>query len=276
VRKIRKGDTEKGFAEADIILEGSYRTPSQEHAPLETCCSVAYMDEKDRLVIHSKSQGIFFVLGGLCAVFNLPMSKVKFVGGTIGGGFGAMNSVHTDHIAGLLALKTGKPVRFKFTREEEMMYSTVRSPWYFKFKDGVKKDGRIVARQIEVIHDCGGYTDLGLYAVEKNINFISGPNSIDNVSIDAYLVYTNKVPSGSMRGFGINIGQFAEQVQMDKIAAATGIDPFEIRLINAFKEGDKNHIESPLTAVSQIETLQNVAEMSGKILPEKYLSMSSK
>lgn len=276
VRKIRKGDVAKGFAEADIIVEGEYRTPTQEHAPLETCCSVAYMDDKDRLVIHSKSQGLYFALGDLCKVFNLPMSKVKFVGGTIGGGFGGMNSPHTDHIAGLLALKTGRPVKYQLTREEEMMYTTTRNPWYFKFKDGVKKDGKIVARQIEVIHDCGGYTDLGLYATEKSINYISGPNNIENVSVDAYLVFTNKLPSGSMRGFGVNIGQFAEQVQMEKIAVATGIDSFELRFINAYKEGDKSHVESPLAAVSEIETLQNVAEMCGKKLPEKYLKMSSK
>lgn len=275
-RKIRKGDIEKGFAEAEVIVESTYRTPAQEHAPLETCCSVAFMDENDRLVIHSKSQGIYFTQGDLCNVFNLPMSRVKFIGGTIGGGFGSMNSVHTDHIAGLLALKTGRPVKFELTREEEMLYSTIRSPWIFKFKDGIRKDGKITARQIEVIHDCGGYTELGLYAIEKNVNYIAGTNNIDNLSINGYLVYTNKMPSGSMRGFGVNVGQYAEQVQMDKLAVAIGMDPFEIRFVNAFKEGDMNHVGNPLVAVSQIETLKYVAEMSGKKLPNKYMSMSSK
>ncbi len=276
VRKIRKGNIEEGFAEADFIVEGRYTTPSQEHAPLETCCSVAYYDESGKLVIHSKTQGLYFTQGDLANVFQLPLNKLKFVGGTIGGAFGGMNSIHTDHIAGLLAMKTGKPVRFELTREEEMMYSTIRSPWVFKIRDGIKKDGTITARQIEVLHDCGAYTELGLYAVEKNANLVAGAHKIKNLAVDSRMVYTNKMPSGSMRGFGVNVGQFAEQVQMDKLAKTVGMSPFEIRLKNSFKEGDANHVGNPLVAVSGIETLQTVAKMAGVELPEEYSSMSSK
>lgn len=275
-RKIRKGNIEEGFAEADFIVEGRYTTPSQEHAPLETCCTVAYLDESGKLVIHSKTQGLYFSQGDLANVFQLPLNKLKFVGGTIGGAFGGMNSIHTDHIAGLLVMKTGKPVRFELTREEEMLYSTIRSPWVFKFKDGIKKDGTITARHIEVLHDCGAYTELGLYAVEKNANLVAGAHKIKNVAVDSRMVYTNKMPSGSMRGFGVNIGQFAEQVQMDKLANTIGMSPFEIRLKNSFKEGDANHVGNPLVAVSGIETLQMVAKMAGVELSEEYSSMSSK
>lgn len=276
VRKIRKGNIEEGFAEADFIVEGRYTTPSQEHAPLETCCTVSYLDERGKLVIHSKAQGLYFALGDLCNVFQLPLNKLKFVGGTIGGGFGAMNSIHTDHIAGLLTLKTGKPVKFQLTREEEMMFSTVRTPWIFKFKDGIKKDGTITARQIGILHDCGAYTELGLYAVEKNANLVAGAHKIKNVAVDTRMVYTNKMPSGSMRGFGVNVGQFAEQVQMDRLARTVGLSPFEIRLKNSFKEGDTAHVGNKLVAVSGIETLQTVAKMAGAELSEEYSSMSSK
>lgn len=276
VRKIRKGNIEEGFAEADFIVEGRYTTPSQEHAPLETCCTVAYLDESGKLVIHSKAQGLYFAQGDLANVFQLPLNKLKFVGGTIGGGFGGMNSIHTDHIAGLLAMKTGKPVRFELTREEEMLYSTIRSPWVFKIKDGIKKDGTITARHIEVLHDCGAYTELGLYAVEKNANLVAGAHKIKNLAVDSRMVYTNKMPSGSMRGFGVNVGQFAEQVQMDKLARTVGLSPFEIRFINSFREGDANHTGNQLVAVSGIETLQKVSKMAGVELPETYLSMSSK
>ena len=275
-RKIRKGDVEKGFAEADFIVEGTYTTPCQEHAPLETSASVAYMDEAGKLVIHSKSQGIYFTQGDLSNVFRLPLNKLKFVGGTIGGGFGGMNSIHTDHIAGLLAMITGKPVKFKLTREEEMLYSTIRSPWIFKFKDGVRKDGTITARQIEVLHDCGAYTELGLYAVEKNANMVAGAIKVENLAIDSKMVYTNKMPSGSMRGFGVNVGQFADQVQIDKLARAVGMSPIEIRLKNSFKENDENHVGNKLVAVSSIETLKMVAEMAGEKLSPEYANMSSK
>jgi CO/xanthine dehydrogenase Mo-binding subunit len=274
-RKIRRGNVEEGFKEADFIVEGRYTTPSQEHAPMETCCSVAYVDASGKLVIHSKAQGLYFAQGDLANVFQLPLNRLKFVGGTIGGGFGGMNSIHTDHIAGLLALATGRPVRFALTREEEMLFSTIRTPWVFEIKDGIRKDGVITARHVKVLHDCGAYTELGLYAVEKNANLIAGANLIKNLAVDSRMVYTNKMPSGSMRGFGVNVGQYAEQVQLDRLARAAGISPIEIRFINAFHTGDRNHTGNELAAVSTIETLQKVAAMSGQKLPEKYLAMSS-
>ena len=116
VRRVRRGDIEKGFAEADVIVEGRYTTPCEEHAPLECCSTLAYVDESGKLVLYSKTQGVYFVMGDLANVFQLPMNKLKFIGNTIGGSFGSGNSVATDHIAGLLALKTGKPVRYTLTR----------------------------------------------------------------------------------------------------------------------------------------------------------------
>jgi CO/xanthine dehydrogenase Mo-binding subunit len=276
VRRIRKGDVEKGFREADFIVEGRYTTPSQEHAPLEPCASVAFVDGTGKLCIHTRAQGLYFAQGDLAGVYQLPLHKVRLIGGTIGGGFGGQNSIHTDHIAGLLALLTGRPVRYAYTREDEMLYSTVRSPWIFWIKDGVRKDGVITARQIDVLHDCGAYTELGLYAVEKNANLIAGANRIDNLAVNSRMVYTNKMPSGSMRGFGVNVGQFAEQAHLDKVARAAGVSPMEIRFINAFHEGDKAHVGNELRAVSTIETLKKVSEMAGLTLPEKCLAMSSK
>ena len=275
-RKIRRGDVEAGFAKADHIVEGRYTTPAQEHAPLETTASLAYVDGAGVLNLHSKSQGIYFTLGDLMNLFGLPRNKLRIIGGTIGGGFGALNSVHTDHIAGLLALKTGKPVSFVLTREEEMMYSTVRSPWIFHIKDGVTKDGVIIAREMNILHDCGAYTELGLYAVEKNASLVGGANLIENLAINSRMVYTNKMPSGSMRGFGVNVGQYAEQVQVDRLAKAIGMKPIEIRMINAFREGDKNHTGNELVAISTIETLQRAAKLAGYDLPAEYAAMSSK
>lgn len=276
IRRIRRGDVEKGFEEADFIVEGRYTTPCQKHAPIECTSTLAYVDESGKLVVHSKTQGLYFVMGDLVNVFGLPMNKVKFVGNTIGGSFGLGNSVATDHIAGLLALKTGKPVRYQLTRAEQMMFTVIQTPWVFKIKDGVRKDGKIVARKMEVIHDCGAFTELGLYATEKNANLVAGPNLIENLAIDSRMVYTNKMPSGSRRGFGVNIGQFAEQVHLDKVARACGKSPMEIRMINAFHEGDVGHIGNPLRAVSTIETMQGVSKMADAPMDEVYMNMSSK
>ena len=275
-RVVKKGDVEKGFAEADVIVEGTYTTPAQEHAFIEPTATLAYIDEAGKLVLHSKAQGMYFIQNDLCHVFDLPLNKLKFIGGTIGGGFGGLNSIGTDHIAGLLALKTKKPVKYMLTREEEMTCSTVRTPWMFKFKDGVKKDGTITAREIEVLHDCGAFTELGLYAVEKNANFIAGALNVKNIKVTSRMVWTNKQASGSMRGFGVNVGQYADQVQLDKDAAAIGMDPVEIRLKNAFKEGDRSHTRNELLAVSAIETLQGVSEMAGKELSPELKALKSK
>ncbi|BFK86850.1 xanthine dehydrogenase family protein molybdopterin-binding subunit [Pseudoflavonifractor gallinarum] len=276
VRRVRRGDIEKGFAEADVIVEGRYTTPCEEHAPLECCSTLAYVDESGKLVLYSKTQGVYFVMGDLANVFQLPMNKLKFIGNTIGGSFGSGNSVATDHIAGLLALKTGKPVRYTLTRAEEMMFTTISTPWIFKIKDGVRRDGKITARHVEVIHDCGAFTELGLYAAEKNANLVAGANLIENLAVDTHMVFTNKLPSGSRRGFGVNVGQFAEQVQLDRDARAVGISPMAIRFINAFHEDDISHVGNRLRAVSTIETLQGVADLAGISLEEQYRTMSSK
>ena len=276
VRRVRRGDVEKGFAEADFIVEGRYTTPCQKHAPIECTSTLAYVDESGKLVLYSKTQGLYFAMGDLANVFQLPMNKIKPVGNTIGGSFGVGNSVATDHIAGLLALKTGKPVRYQLTREEQMMFTIIQTPWVFRIKDGVRKDGKIVAREMHIIHDCGAFTELGLYATEKNANLVAGPNLIENLAIDSQMVYTNKMPSRSRRGFGVNVGQFADQVHLDRVARACGKSPMEIRFINAFHEGNKAHVGNVLRAVSTIETLQGVADMAGIPLDETYRKMSSK
>ena len=157
-RKIRLGEVDKGFREADFIVEGKYTNSMNEHAPMEPQVSVAYPDDSDRLVIHTVSQNLYFHLGMLSAVFNLPMNRIRYMGGTVGGGFGSKNDIHCDHVAGLMAMKIRKPVKYCLTRAEETQYTTKRGAWTFEFRDGVKKDGRIVARQVRSMHDTGAYS----------------------------------------------------------------------------------------------------------------------
>lgn len=275
-RKIRLGDVEKGFAEADYIIENTFKNPINEHAPLETQCSVATLDANDRLVVYTVSQDLYFHLGQLAPIVKMPFSKIKYIGGTVGGGFGAKNDLHADQIAAVMALKIKKPVKWRWTREEEMLFSTNRGAWTFEFKDGVKKNGKIVARKIRTIHDTGGYSGMGPYVVDKNAFLISGPFNIPNIWIDGYCVYTNKPPASSMRGFGIVNGSFAEQIQMEKIAKTIGIDSWEIRFINAWREGDITATRQKTKAVSLIETMQEVSNLANIQLPDNLMAMSSK
>lgn len=275
-RKMRVGDVEKGFAEADYIVEGNYETPMQDHAPMETQCSVATIDSRDRLVIYTVSQDLYYHMTQLVGILQEPMNKIKYVGGTIGGGFGSKNDIHADHVTALLALKTRRPVKWRWTREEEMLYSTVRGRWKFYFKDGVKKDGRIIARYIRTLIDSGAYSGMGPYAIDKNALLVAGPFYIPNVSIDGYCVYTNKPPASSMRGFAILPGSATEQIQMDRIAETIGIDPWEIRFINAWHDGDRTASGKVLDSVGLIEAMQATAELAGIDLPQHLKAMSSR
>jgi CO/xanthine dehydrogenase Mo-binding subunit len=275
IHRVRKGDVEAGFAKADHIVEGTYRQAFNEHAPMEPQASLAYIDATDRLVIHTCSQDLYFHLGFLCGVFNLPMNKIRYVGGTVGGGFGSKNDIHCDHVAGAMALKIRKPVKYRLTRREETLYTTKRGMFRFDFKDGVAKDGRIVARQIKSVHDTGAYGGMGPYAVEKNSILVAGPYNIPNIAIDGTCVFTNKPPASSMRGFAVINGTTAVELQMDRVAEAVAMDPWEIRMINAWRNGDLSATQVKIEACAAVEVLQQAASLAGIELPAHLKTMSS-
>ncbi len=271
-RRIRLGDVEKGFAESDVIVEGTYTTPSVEHAQLEPHVGIAVPDATGRLTIYTVSQCIYFHAGQLSGILKLPLSRIRMVGGTVGGGFGAKNDLATDHVVAILALKCGKPVKWRWTREEEFLISSNRNPWYMEYKDGVKKNGKIVARKIRTIQDTGAYNLWGSMCMDKHCFMNRGPYNIANLWVDGYVVYTNKQPTGAMRGFGVTQPTFAWELQMDKIAEALGMDKLEIRLINALHDGDVNAAGQKLEAVAVEETLVAAAKAAGWPLPAWFAS----
>ena len=142
-------------------------------------------------------------------------------------------------------------------------------------KDGVKKNGRIVARQIKSIRDAGAYTSLNSYVVDKHCYLATGPYFIENVFVQGYCVYTNKPPSSSMRGFGVTPATFATEVQMNRIAAHLNKDPWELRLINAYRKGEQTATNRTINSVAMVEVLQKLAEKAGINLPDHLKAMSS-
>jgi CO/xanthine dehydrogenase Mo-binding subunit len=274
-RKVRYGDVEKGFSEADFIVEERYQTSPIEHAPSETTGCVAKPEPDGRVTVYTNTQALFFTLDNTALILQVPFQKLHFVGGTVGGGFGGKVDVIVEPIASLAAMKTGRPVKFKFSREEEMRASSSRGAWRMYFKDGVMKDGRIVARKVTTYADAGAYNRHTPYAVTKHAANIAGPYNIPNVWIDAYCVYTNRQPSSAMRGFGVTPASFALEVQMDKIAEAAGMDPWELRFINAYQNGDIKPHRKVVEDATLIEVMQAAAEMVGHELPEKYKKMTS-
>jgi CO/xanthine dehydrogenase Mo-binding subunit len=274
-RRVRYGDVEKGFAEADFIIEERYQTSPIEHASTETTGCVVNPEPDGRYTVHTNTQAIFFSLDNSALILNIPFNKLHFVGGTVGGGFGGKVDVIVEPIAILASMKTGKPVRYMFMRDEEMQVSSTRGAWRMYYKDGVTKEGRIIARQVTSYADAGAYNRHTPYAVTKHAANVAGPYAIPNVHIDAHCVYTNRQPGSAMRGFGVTPASFALEVQMNKIAETVGVDPWHIRFINAYRNGDVKPHRKVVEDATLIEVMQAAAELVGHPLPEKFQRMNS-
>ena len=166
-RQIRKGDIDQAFDEADLIVEGVYRTQAVEQVPLETQVAVAIPEPDGRLTIHTCTQAMYFSLGVICAHLQVPMSDVKLVGGTVGGGFGGKVDTASETLAALAAQKSGRPVKWRWTREEEMLASSNRGPWHMEIIDAVSSDGWILGRKMLSLHDAGAYGRFSVYGADQ-------------------------------------------------------------------------------------------------------------
>jgi CO/xanthine dehydrogenase Mo-binding subunit len=274
-QKLRFGDTEKAFAAADFVIEERYQTSPIEHAPTETNGTIAAPEQDNRFVVHSCAQGLFFSLGTTAKILDLESNRLHFIGGTVGGGFGGKVDSLTEPLAVLGAMLTGRPVRYVLDREEEMLYGSPRGAERVYVKDGLMRDGRIIARHVRSYFDAGAYTRLSSYAAIKCTAHLPGPYWIPNVSSDIYVCYTNRCPSTAMRGFGITAADFALEVQMDKLAHAVNMDPMEFRILNAYRDGDMKAHRRVAKNTALIECVQVAAEKARWPISESARRQSS-
>jgi CO/xanthine dehydrogenase Mo-binding subunit len=274
-RQLRFGDVETGFAQADYVVEGTYSLSPIEHAPIETHCCVVKPEPDGRLTVHTNTQALYFTMDNTAIILQVPGNRLRMIGGTVGGGFGGKVDVITEPICCIAAMKTGQPVKWRWTREEEMRVSSTRAASKMEFRDGVTKDGRIVARKVRALHDAGAYHRHSPYGVQKHMANLPGPYAIPNVWIDCYCVYTNRQPSSAMRGFAVTEATFAVEVQMEKIARTIGMDSWEIRLINAYRNGTMKPVRKVMEDATLIETIQAAAALVGHELPERLKAMHS-
>ena len=274
-RKVRFGDVEKGFAEADHILEETYWSSPIEQAPTETTGCVVVPEGNDRFTCYTNTQAMFFTLDNTSIILQMPGHKLHFVGGTVGGGFGGKVDVTVEPIAILASKLTGRPVSFIYSREEEMQISSPRAAEKIIIKDGVMKDGRIVARYVKGYTDAGAYSRHSPYGAQKGAGHYPGPYTIPNVWADTYCVYTNRTPSSAMRGFGVTIADFALEVQMDKLARLVGMDPLEFRFLNAYRDGDMKAHRQKTEGAALIECMQEASKAANWPVAERFMHMSS-
>ena len=274
-RRVRFGDVEQGFAEADHVFEFRYQSRPIEQAPTETTGCIVEPKPDGRLKITTDTQACFFTLDNTALILGVPFGKLQVVGGTVGGGFGGKVDVIVEPIACVAAIATNRPVKYVYDRAEEMQVSSPRAAERIYIKDGVMSDGRIVARQVRIFADAGAYSRHSPYATTKAAAHMPGPYTIPNVYVDSYCVYTNRTPSSAMRGFGVTIGDFALESQMDRLARELNIDPLQFRLINAYRDGDMKAHRKVAEGTALIEVIQKAAELVGHELPAEYRQMSS-
>ncbi len=275
-QKLRFGDVATGFAAADHVLEQRYQMSPIEHAPTETNGAIVAPETNNRFVVYTCTQAMFFSLDTCAKILDVPSNRLHFVGGTVGGGFGGKVDTLTEPLATLGAMLTGRPVRYRLGREEEMQFGSPRGAERIYVKDGVMRDGRIVARQITGYFDSGAYTRLSSYAVVKCAAHVPGPYTIPNVRADLYCVYTNRVPATAMRGFGVTAVDFAIECQMDKLAHLIGMDPMEFRILNAYRDGDMKAHRREAKNCALIECVQVAAEKAKWPIREQFRRMSSR
>jgi len=275
-QKIRFGDAERGFAEADHILEQRYQMSPIEHAPTEPNGSIAAPDTNGRYVVYTSTQALFFSLDTCAKILDVPSNTLHFIGGTVGGGFGGKVDTVTEPLSILGAMLTGRPVRYMIGREEEMTYCAPRGAERIYIKDGVSRNGRILARKFRCYFDSGAYTRLSSYAVVKCAAHLPGPYTIPNVYADVYCVFTNRVPATAMRGFGVTAVDFAIECQMDKLAHLVGMDPMEFRILNAYRDGDMKAHRREAKNTALIECVQVAAEKAKWRIGEEFKRASSR
>ena len=274
-RQVRKGDIDKAFAEADVIVQGVYRPGAIEQAPIETQVALAVPESSGRLTIYTCTQAMYFSLGVLAQHLELPMNALKLVGGTVGGGFGGKVDTAADTVAALLAIKARRPVKWRWTREEEFLASSTRAPWHIEIADAVTNDGWILGRRTLTLHDAGAYTRFSSYGTTKHTFHLTGAYTIPNLAFNSYVIWTNRVPTTAMRGFGVTSVSFAVETHMTRIAETLGIDPWELRLRNANRIGDTAPTRVVYDDPSTVLTLLAAADAAGVALDQSYKGMTN-
>ncbi len=239
--KVARGDVAQGFAQADVIVERTYRTPMTEHAFMEPECSLAvpagYDAEHQKLTVYVGSQIPYSDRRQVAKSLRLEDEEVRVLGTLMGGGFGGKEDIAGQIHAALAAQVTGRPVKILYNRAESLRFHPKRHATVIRVKTGAKRDGTLTAVEAELYGDSGAYASLGEKVMTRATTHATGPYVVANSKIDCYAMYTNNAPCGAFRGFGVTQSAFAVESNMDILAEELGIDPAELRRKNAMRVG---------------------------------------
>jgi CO/xanthine dehydrogenase Mo-binding subunit len=255
--KLRRGDVEKGFAEAAHVFEHTFRTQKVLHLAFEPFVSIGDA-KRDSATVYTSSQGPSFVRTEIARLLGLPENRVRIRVPYIGGGYGSKLYIKLEALVTALSLLARRPVKVSLTMEE-CFYQITKHPCTFKIKSGVDKDGKIIARKCEVFWNGGAYADVGPRVTQKSGFSASGPYDIEHVHIDSYALYTNLTPAGALRGFGIPQLVWSYESHTDMIARALKMDPLEFRRKNILKKGARQATGTPVNDAPLEAILERIA-----------------
>jgi len=270
--KVRKGDVEDGFAQADVVVEQEYHTPFIEHTFLEPEAGVAILAPsslrpppplpglgEEKVTIYVGSQIPFEDRRQVAEALALPEEQVRIVQTAVGGAFGGKEDISIQIHVALLAQATGRPVKLVFSREESMRVHPKRHATTIRLKVGAKQDGTLTAVQATIWGDAGAYASLSEAVMTRTATHVAGPYQVPNVKVDCYAAYTNNPPAGAMRGFGVTQATFAMESTMDILAEKLGLPPLELRRRNALRVGSVTATGQLLReSVGLLETINQV------------------
>jgi CO/xanthine dehydrogenase Mo-binding subunit len=261
--EVRQGDPDAGFAEAELVIEGTYRVGHQEQLYIENQAMIAVPRPGGGVTVHGSCQCPYYIHRALKRALQLTDTEAVVIQAETGGGFGgkeeypSMIALH----AALLAGKVGKPVRMIYDRHEDLSATTKRHPAVIHHRTGVMRDGRLVAQEIDVVMDGGAYCTLTPVVLSRGVLHAGGPYRCPNVRIKGRAMATNTPPNGAFRGFGAPQTEFAAEMQVNRIAEALGISPLELRRLWAYREGDTTPTGQVLReSVAAVDVLEAAAD----------------
>jgi len=262
--QIRKGDMAAGWAAAEVIVEGEYHTPAQEHAYLQPEAGLGYIDEEGRVTVVVAGQWAWEDRNQIAHALALPPEQVRVIYPAIGGAFGGREDMSIQIVLALAAYKLRRPVKIVWSREESILGHCKRHPMWMRCKWGATREGKLVAAEVHIVADGGAYCYTTNKVLGNTTITCTGPYEVPNVWVDVDGVYTNNPPGGAFRGFGAPQGTFVAEMQMNKLAQALGMDPVALRLKNLLREGSLTAMGTPLPGgVGLVEVTEQCARAAG-------------
>jgi len=277
ITKVEKGDLGEAFKNADVVVEKVYQTARQMHAYLETESGVAFFDDKENLHMLCGSQYSHRDQLQLSRILDMPQEKIMVTSNPVGGAFGGKDDLTIQGQLSILALKSKRPVKIVYSREESVLVSGKKHPMKIYMKTGATKDGLLIANEVKIYADTGAYANLGRSILNVAVENCCSAYRMPNLKVEGLCIYTNNMISNPMRGFGANQSNFAMETQMDIIAREIGMDVMEIRLKNGVRQGDEGALGHTLTsAMGTIQTLEAVKNSELWIDKDKYKNTPTK